>query len=187
MTADHERRAEGSRVRALGPDDAPAFVALRREALRDAPLAFASAPEDDRFAREKEVARQITDPRAALFGAFDGERLVGSAGVYLDRHLKAAHKAHVWGVYVAPDRRRRGLARALVEACLARARALGASSARLSVSAAAPEARRLYEALGFQVWGVEPDALRAGGEAADELHMALGLDPAPTAPRILAR
>ena len=97
-------------------------------------------------------------------------------GIYRDRHLKARHKAHVWGMYVVPDHRRQGVGVALLEAILHHARMLrGVTWVHLSVSSAAPEARLLYERLGFEIWGTEPAALRHDGETVVEHHMALCL------------
>ena len=46
---------------------------------------------------------------------------------------------------------------------------------QLTVSETAGEAKALYGRAGFQVWGVEPDALRHDGRSAREYHMALSL------------
>jgi len=43
------------------------------------------------------------------------------------------------------------------------------------VTERAPEARRLYERAGFELWGTEPDALRHAGESVTEYHLALYL------------
>ncbi len=52
-------------------------------------------------------------------------------------------------LYVVPERRGRGLGRALLEAAIAHARALGASTIDLNTSGADVAARALYESLGF--------------------------------------
>jgi len=49
----------------------------------------------------------------AIFGAFDGQDLVGTVGLHRERGLKLAHKAVIWGVYVAPSFRQRGVGRLL--------------------------------------------------------------------------
>jgi RimJ/RimL family protein N-acetyltransferase len=166
-------------IRLLCEEDAEDWLALRREALLGAPLAFASSPEDD-FALDAEALREQLlrrAPESVIFGAFD-EHLVGSVGLHRDRHRKAFHKAHIWGMYVTPSHRRRGLAAQLMSAILAHAASLpGVSWVHLSVSSTAPDARRLYDALGFRPWGTEPEALRHAGRAASETHMALPLDP----------
>lgn len=157
-------------IRLLGPADAPAYILLRRESLLDAPLAFASSPEDD-FANDPEAVK-----RATIFGAYYGEALIGAAGVFRERYRKSAHKAHVWGMYVTPAHRGTGVGGRLLEAVIAHARSLeGVTWLQLAVSSAAPEARRLYERAGFVAWGEEPEALAGGGASASLHHMALRL------------
>ena len=164
-------------IRKLRAEDAEAYVELRRQALQDAPGAFAASAEDDLVATAEAVREQLRRaPESVLIGAFQ-ERLVGMVGLYRDRHVKSAHKAHLWGMYVAPAVRGQGIGSLLLAAALDHARALpGVSWVHLSVSSAAPAAQRLYERAGFRVWGSEPDALRHGGETLVDHHMALRLD-----------
>ncbi len=164
-------------IRHLQVDDAEAYLALRRQALLEAPGAFTASPDDDLVATVEACREQLRgSPDVVLIGAFR-ERLVGTVGLYRDRHLKSAHKAHLWGMYVVPEVRGQGIASRLLAAALEHARTLpGVSWVDLGVSSAAPVARRLYERAGFRVWGSEPDALRVGGEALVEHHMALRLD-----------
>ena len=162
-------------IRNLSGQDAAAYLELRREALMDAPLAFASSPADDRASSAESVSEMLRTPDSAIFGAFS-DQLVGAAGMYRDRHAKGSHKAHLWGMYVRPAYRRQGHATGLIDAVIRHARAIpGVSWLHLAVSSAAPEALRLYERAGFQIWGVEPDALRHEGQTVDEYHMALRL------------
>lgn len=160
-------------IRLLGSADAEAYLALRREALADAPLAFSASPEDDLAASADAVREQLRrGPDAVVVGAFDGG-LIGAVGLHRDRHRKAAHKVHLWGMYVTPACRRRGVGAALLDAVLAHAATLpGVDAVRLTVSDAAPGARRLYERAGFEVWGTEPAALRYDGRSVVEHHMA---------------
>lgn len=163
-------------IRILREDDADAYAELRREALLDSPLAFTSSPADD-FAFPPESLREHLRraPESVILGAFD-DGLVGAVGAYRDRHVKASHRVHVWGMYVTPSHRRKGIAVGLMQEVIQHARSLpGVSWVLLSVSSAAPRARRLYERLGFQLWGTEPDALRYEGESVVENHMALKL------------
>lgn len=160
-------------VRPLLPAEADLYVAIRREMLADSPFAFLAAPEDD-FASDPANVRESLRA-TTTFGAFDPD-LVGVVGVFRERHAKAAHKAHVWGMYVTPRARRCGVGRRLMEAAIAHARTLpGATQVTLSVSDATPAARALYESLGFRVWGTEPRALVVDGRAAEEHHMVLML------------
>jgi len=162
-------------VRRLLPDDAEVYIGIRREALEREPLAFASSPEDDRGLSLSFVRQALARPSQATFGAFS-PALVGVVGIYQDPHRKASHKAHVWGLYVQPAHRRTGVGRSLMVAALRFAAHLpGVTRVHLGVANAAQPARRLYESLGFVVWGTEADALRVGGESVAEHHLVLDL------------
>src|SRR5688500_8824944 len=163
-------------IRALTEDDLEAYLPLRREALLDTPLAFAASPDDDFASSATALAAQMKNaPDWVIFGAFE-ERLIGTAGLIRDRHLKAAHKMHLWGMYVTPAARRKGVAAELLQAAIDHARATaGVEWIFLGVTAAAPAARRLYERAGFELWGTEPDALREGNQSIVEHRMALRL------------
>jgi RimJ/RimL family protein N-acetyltransferase len=167
-------------IRRLGPSDAEVYVAIRREMLADAPFAFLASPESDVGSDPEKVRPRLSaGPENATFGAFDPV-LVGVVGMFREPHAKAAHKMHIWGMYVTGARRRRGIARRLMQTAIAHARTIeGIRHVSLSVSATASEARALYESLGFRAWGTEPDALRYDGRFADEIHMSLVLADVP--------
>ena len=161
-------------IRPLDERDLEAYAALRRQSLIEEPLSFGASPSDDVSVDALRASMQRA-PDWMLFGAFDGS-LVGAAGMLRGHHVKAAHAMHLWGMYVAPSHRHRGLGRALLDACIAHARSVsGVTLLQLGVTSAASEARRLYEAAGFRVWGTQPDALRHEGHVVDEHHMALEL------------
>ena len=163
-------------IRLLQADDVEAFIALRKRALIEEPLAFAASPEDD-FAASADALRDSMRraPDWVLFGAFD-PGLVGTVGLLRARHVKASHKVHIWGMYVAPPHRGRGIGAELLRAAIDHARSIeDVDALHLGVSSAADAARRLYERAGFRVWGVEEDALRAGGQSVREYHMVLAL------------
>ena len=136
-----------------------------------------SSPEDDSACSAdavRERLRQVS-PDSIIIGAFAPE-LVGTLGLYRDSHIKAAHKAHIWGTYVAASYRRQGIASQLLAAAIQHARSLpGITIVHLGVSSAASTAQRLYERHGFRIWGSEPDALRHNGESVIEYHMCLPL------------
>jgi hypothetical protein len=166
-------------VRLLTAADAEAFVALRAAALAAEPLHFGASAHTDRF-RDPAAARELLARGAAapVFGAFDGGALVGCVGLVRVDAPKAAHRATVWGMYVAPSQRGRGTGAALLAAAVEHARGWsGVDWVQLDVSAVAPAAVRLYERCGFVAWGREPDGLRADGRSTDVLHMARRLEP----------
>ena len=160
-------------VRLLLPADADAYRALRLRGLRECPTAFASSPDEEG-----------TDaPAGDTFGAFRDGALVGIAGVSREAARKLSHKAVLWGVYVAPEQRRGGVARTLVMHALAHACALpGVRQVNLSVNAANAPAIALYRAAGFREYGIERGYLQVDGVLHDEIHMAAYAPPAGLTP-----
>jgi ribosomal protein S18 acetylase RimI-like enzyme len=181
-----------TRVIRLTPADAPRYMLLRERMLTLAPWAFSSTPEDDAaldslhltqllaqehhvsFAIEAELSPSRGDPHPS--GVDARPRLVASASLTRSKPPKFAHRARIWGVFVEPEFRGRALGRALMQAVFAEARGWrGVEFLDLGVSANSPEAQRLYEGMGFEVWGREPDATDHDGHRYDELHMTLRL------------
>jgi len=163
-------------TRLLSADDAEEYAALRRESLLDSPLAFTASPQDDAASSAAGVREMLAcGPHSVVLGAFAVE-LVGAVGMYRDRHLKRAHKMHIWGMYVTPAHRGRGVSLTLIEAAIHHARSVpGVATIDLSVNSSAPGAQRVYERAGFRVWGTEPDALRYDGQITLEYYMSLRL------------
>jgi ribosomal protein S18 acetylase RimI-like enzyme len=166
-----------SHIRVLGITDAAALFELRRQALRDAPSAFLASPEDD-LASSEETVRQLLAraPESVVFGALATENLVGMLGLNRSNQIKSAHKVLLWGMFVSPQWRGQGLGERLLQAAIAYSRATaGVTSMRLCVTESAIAAKCLYERVGFNTWGVEPDAIRYQARSLADHHMALSL------------
>ena len=133
-------------LRQLTADDAALYRDIRLEALADSPDAFASTLESERDRPLEAFAARLVD--AHVIGAFDGARLAGVAGFYLQAGPKHAHKGTLWGMYVRPAYRGGGVGRVLVEAIIAHARQR-VELLQLFVLADNTAARRLYTSLGF--------------------------------------
>ncbi|MCC6907905.1 MAG: N-acetyltransferase [Phycisphaerales bacterium] len=166
-------------IRLLTPDDAPAYAALRREMLVESSWAFLRCIDDDFAVVESAIAAKLAENENDIAGAFDDRPapcLLASAGVVRLEPRKTRHRALIWGVYVSPAARGRGLGRAVMNLAINTARTWpGVECIWLSVSERTPAARALYESLGFVTWGTEPDAIRIGSESAAEHHMHLRL------------
>jgi ribosomal protein S18 acetylase RimI-like enzyme len=144
--------------------------------LEQAPWAFGSSPEDDRGLDRAHVHAMLFEPEHAILGMFIDGRLVSVAGVRREPKLKARHLAGIFGVYTSPEARRAGAARAVVSRAIEIARSWkGVDWVQLGVSQRSPDALHLYESLGFQAWGTEPDATRIDGIGHAEIHMRLRL------------
>lgn len=176
----------------LAPADAERYVRLRLRMLQDAPWAFAASPEDDvaldvahvteALAEDDNalLAVEATDTTArsgtALTDASRPPDLIAAAGVMREKRRKFAHRAKIWGVFVEPAHRGKGLGKAIMTAAINLARTWpGVDFIDLGVSEYSSEALRLYESLGFQQWGREPETTEYAGRRYDEIYLSLRL------------
>jgi len=170
---------ERSAVRKLAPSDAGAFVRLRRRALESDPKSFPFSLEDDPGMSldfvEKVLADSLPEEESRILGAFR-PGLVGILGIAREREIKARHKVRLWGLYVAPERRRAGLGQWLLSAAYDAAGEMdGVEQIHLRVSVSSQEAVRLFERYGFERFGVERRALKVADRYVDEYLMVLNL------------
>jgi len=82
-----------------------------------------------------------------------------------------SHVLQIQGLAVDTWARGRGVARALLDAALEEARALGATRITLRVLGHNAPARRLYESFGFAVEGVLPGEFLLEGQYVDDVLM----------------
>lgn len=156
--------------RPFTPDEAARLTALRLEALANAPEAFGERVDVARARGGEDFSAALGE--GAIFGAFAGENPVGMAGFERWRGANVAHKATVWGVYVAPVARGRGVGEGLFEAIFAHARAVGVEVLELGVGDFNAHAQTLYRRLGFEPFGLERKALKYFDRYIDEVLMA---------------
>lgn len=168
-------------IRRLGPADAAAYRAASLRAYAEHPDAFTATP-DERAALPmrfwEDRVSDAADARECVFGALDGDTLVGFCGLQVETRPKTRHKATLFGMYVQAEHRGRGVGAALVHAVLAAARARPVlRQVQLTVTEGNGSAEALYARCGFQRFGVEPmamlDTVRGGYLA--KLHMACPL------------
>jgi ribosomal protein S18 acetylase RimI-like enzyme len=160
-------------IRRLTTADAAAYRELRLNGLRNAPTAFGSSYEAESKQTVADFEGWMT--RSYIAGAWLDGALVGAASFYRLDGLKTAHRGNIWGVYVTPDARGHGIARALISHVIAHARTQ-VSQVHLSVVTENDSARRLYESLGFTIYGTEPRSLLVDGRYLDEHMMVLRFD-----------
>lgn len=163
-------------IRPLTAADAAEYRELRLRALREHPDAFRSDYEEEMLKPVEWAARRLQD-EGTFLGAFDAAgALIGTCGLQLEQRRKLRHQGKVVGMYVAPEHARRGVGRALIGACIARARRIDTlESLLLTVTSSNEHAVRLYRNAGFIECGREPAALKIDGRYFDKTLMFLDL------------
>jgi ribosomal protein S18 acetylase RimI-like enzyme len=165
-------------IRLLTPNDAAAFRDIRLRALREEPTAFTSSREEfSHQTLDKIAARFRSDPAEHfMLGAFQDGKLVGLCGFYREAMLKQRHKGNIISMYVTPEARGQGISRALMNDVIRRAREIaGVEQLLLGVMTTQIAARKLYESLGFVVFGREARAVKVDDNYYDEEFMVLDL------------
>jgi ribosomal protein S18 acetylase RimI-like enzyme len=167
----------GYAIRLLTRSDEPAFRRVRLDALRLHPTAFGATYDSDARTPPDELASRLLEPPSLMFGGITtGGMLVGTTALRLQTSIKSRHKGSVFAVYVDAAHRGTGLARALLEAAIARARDEHLKVVQLTVTVGNDAARRLYAEFGFRTYGIERRGLCVDGVFLDEELMAFNLD-----------
>jgi ribosomal protein S18 acetylase RimI-like enzyme len=158
-------------LRLLTADDAEAFWHLRLQALRNDPAAFADSTEEHLETTVETTRERLSrnDPaRNFVVGAVEDEKLIGTAGFFRRKNNKERHKGHI---YVQPESRGKGVASALMHEIIRRARDMDGLEQITLVASANLPAQRLYKALGFESYGIEPHSLKIGNDYVDDVLM----------------
>lgn len=161
-------RRERIKVRVLNPNDVQSYKAARLYALKHSPLTFGSRYEDEKAYGDEIFAHRIRHEGGnAVFGAFEGDILLGTAGVFVHERLSEKHRGTLWGVYVMPEARGLALGSLLVQSVINYAEnhvvVLDAK-----VVASNDYARRIYYDLGFEKYGLEKKSFCVEGHFQDQ-------------------
>jgi RimJ/RimL family protein N-acetyltransferase len=159
----------------LTSEHASSYRALMLEAYRLYPDAFTSdVSEREALPLSWWESRLQAGPEAKemVFGALEGETLLGVAGLCVESRKKARHKATLFGMYVPSAHRGKGIGEVLVRRVLDHARAQPQLLlVQLTVTEGNRGAQALYERMGFQAFGVEPYAVAVGKRFVAKVHM----------------
>jgi len=158
--------------------DAATFWRLRLQAIQSEPAGFAeSAAEHEALGVAGTEARiEAGNGENFIMGAFDAGQLIGTAGFYREQKEKRRQIGWIWGVFVHPDHRQKGIGRALISSVVEQARQInGLVAIHLTAAITQAAARKMYVNMGFRLVGTVPGALYVDGKYFDEEMMALDL------------
>ena len=142
-------------VRRVRAGEGPQLRELRLRALRDTPHAFASShrlevAQPEAHWSELALASEKGQDAVVLVAMHDRRWIAMAASRWFDQE---AGIAQLWGMWVEPAARGRGVGRTLVSAVASWAAARGAAVLRLGVTDPAAEVASFYEQLGFRRTG----------------------------------
>ncbi|MCS6807270.1 MAG: GNAT family N-acetyltransferase [Bacteroidota bacterium] len=165
-------------VRPLEEEDFTAFVRLREEALRNEPEAF--GPDYDSYStaplldKEHYFERILKYPFSFSLGAFASDGTLIGMGCFTCPYtmIKRRHKGIMWGMYVKPEYRGRGIGKKIAELILLAAKEdAGCEQVLITVTPPGSPAHKFYESLGFIQYGIEYQALKLETGYIDEVLM----------------
>jgi ribosomal-protein-alanine N-acetyltransferase len=151
------------------PGHAASLAAIHAAALQDK----GDTPWEAQFLADVLGKPQIL----GWLGAKDGETAGRLAGFLMVQ--RAVDEAEILMVATAPEARRQGVARALIEAAILELRGVGVSVLHLEVAEDNAPARALYEGLGFDQIGRRAEYYARNGARVDALLLRRNLVESP--------
>ena len=144
------------------------YKTLRLRALKTEPQAFTSPYEKEAVYPDDKWQQRLKDAESGktwMFFARLNGKLVGMIGGYRNEEDVQNHRVQIWGVYVDPEARRKGIAKSLIEKILGEFKKQSdIVIARTKVNIDQEPAKKLYEKSGFKVTGTESLVLGDGSE-----------------------
>jgi ribosomal protein S18 acetylase RimI-like enzyme len=164
-------------VRLLESLDAEIYREIRLDSLKESPESFLTTYEIERERSIEQIRKNliVTDSRFTL-GAFMNNDLIGVVTFVRESNLKINHKGNVYAMYVSPKNRGQGIGKSLMIELVKRARTCsGLEQINLAVISNNTMAKKLYESIGFKVYGTERNALKSGDLYWDDELMTIRL------------
>lgn len=165
-------------TRILKESDAQMYQELRLMALKTNPEAFGSTYDrESNFSLETVIDRIRPNENKFVIGAFkENGTLSGIVAFVRETGIKTYHKGNIYGMYVTEENRGKGIGQLLLLDLIRLAKNCeGLEQLNLTVVSNNKSAKRLYQSVGFEIYGVERRALKYNGQYYDEDLMVLQL------------
>lgn len=135
----------------LNPSEWKDYKKIRLEALVSDPHAFGSSYKKEIAFSDKEWQERPKNPLSYIFIAKDGAQPIGLLGFRVEVEEK---NTHLWGMFVNPHYRGKGLGRKLMEYAIEKAKSIeNIDSLTLDVNEDQQAAISMYQSMGFQQYG----------------------------------
>jgi ribosomal protein S18 acetylase RimI-like enzyme len=159
---------DGVTIRQLTVGDLELFREIRADALHKYPQSFGTVEEEQ--GGDVMVAAYRHWLSGTIFGAFERQILVGTAGFYVSHEKRSDHRGHIYTVYVKETSRGKGIGHRLIKELLALAETR-VEQVHLAVVLTAKAAIKTYKRNGFEIYGTDPRAIRIGDVTYDKYLM----------------
>lgn len=166
-------------IRKLTKDNAREFWKLRFRALREDGDAFGATYEEE-IKKPMQSLIEIFNNNYIkpinnnfILGAFNDEnKIIGVIGLYRETRIKLKHKATIWGMYIIPEYRRKGVAKELITELINISKTMEElEQLNLAVVSSNIKAIKLYNTLEFVTYGKEKNAIKSNNKYYDEDYM----------------
>lgn len=160
----------------LNHEYASSYREIRLEALKANPEAFSSSYEEEQEAPLEKYIDRLNNAHFFTFGAFIKEKLVGTVTLITETKTKTKHRANIVAMYVYPEHRKSGIGRGLMVEAIHMAREIeGIEQIYLTVTSSNEPAKRLYQSLGFNTYGIDRRGMKVGDTYFDDELMVLSI------------
>jgi ribosomal protein S18 acetylase RimI-like enzyme len=163
-------------IRILNSKDAEIYRNIRLKALKDHPEAFSASYEEEIEFSLQMFENRLKEGANFTFGAFANEKLCGVVTLVPEQKNKLKHRANIVGMYVEPITRKIGIGKSLMIEAIKKAKEIdNIEQLHLSVTSSNAPAKKLYQTLGFETYGLEKKALKIDNTYFDDEFMVLYL------------
>lgn len=114
---------EGIQIRPFAAHEWQSYKTIRLLALDTDPRFFGESLDEARAKPDESWQAHLDDPGRVVFGIFHHNELIGMTGIVIDKEEPSGQTAKLWGSWLAPEWRGKGLSRKMYETRLAWAKA----------------------------------------------------------------
>ena len=166
---------DGILFKKLTSDHIDAYKKIRRECILNYPNNFGTkACELDNYDKKYKDIINHSSSGSFVMGAFDSNKLIGITGFLREGRKKAQHRGELVQVYVDPKYSGKGIGTRLILHTLEEAfQNIEIEQILLSAVRSNDAATRMYEKIGFKIYGIVEQYFKDNNEYWDQIFMTL--------------